>query len=189
MNMKQTLQSRPSLRIAPPPHGDTRLTGRALLECLQSLHESLQLLSDIADAKLLAMRQADPPGLHACAEREGKVLQQVGQLEQQRGALLARLAQLVQVKDLRRKPLSEIAELLPEPECSALRARTAGLRHISQQLQHKNQLAAEVARQLQSHIRAIFNDLAENAQERVVYGSNGQMNGHNKPRLMVDALG
>lgn len=183
------MSTAPRLRISSPPNGEVRLTGRALIECLQSLHAALQRLSDVADAKLQAMRKADPPGLHACSELETKVLQEVGQHERQRGALLARLAQLVQEEDLRKRPLSEVAEFLAEPEKSSLRAIIAGLRHIAEQLQHKNKIAAEVARQLQDHIRAIFGDLAEQAQERVVYGSNGQMSGHDKPRLMVDALG
>jgi flagellar biosynthesis/type III secretory pathway chaperone len=168
---------------------DVRTTAKALIACLQELHGLIHQLADVADLKLAAMRKADPPGLHACAERENKLLQQVGRYEQQRGALLARLAQLMRIKDLRRTPLSEVANLFPEPESSALRARNAGLRHIAEQLQHKNHLAAEVAQQLQQHIRAIFNDLAEHTQERVVYGSNGKLSGNDKPRLLVDALG
>ncbi len=159
-----------------------------LLELLSSLQDLLRQLTDLAETKLQAMREADVEGLHRCAARECQVLERLFEREQSRDAVLARVAQALRYEPDSRPRLAEVAEKLAEPHSSRLRAKIAGLRHVSTELRQKNRLAAEVARHLHQHIRAVFEDLAQVNRESVVYGPNGQ---HEQRinKTWVDAVG
>ena len=159
-----------------------------LLDLLSSLQDLLRQLTDLAGTKLQAMRGADASGLHQCAARECQVLERLFQREQDRDAVLARVAQALRYEPDSRPRLTEIAEKLPEPHSSRLRAKITGLQQVSTKLRQKNQLAAEVARHLHKHIRAVFEDLAQVNRESVVYGPNGQ---HEQRinKTWVDAVG
>jgi hypothetical protein len=162
--------------------------GRELSENLGALQQRLQQLLTIAENKLQAMRHADDAALHGCAAQEQQQLEAVLALERQRKAILARLAQQLQTGSLLGVPLSEITEKIPEPAASALRARNAALQAVAAKLRHKNEVAARVAHQLQSHIRAVFAELAKANQESVVYGPQGQHSATNTRRCL-DAVG
>jgi hypothetical protein len=84
--------------------------------------------------------------------------------------------------------LSEIAEKLPEPHSSRLRAKTAGLRQTAEELRRENRVAAEVAQHLHKHIRAVFEDIARVNQESVVYGPSGKHEQRTN-KTWVDAVG
>ncbi len=159
-----------------------------LLETVSLLHELLKRLLELARAKLAAMRAADAETLHQCAAEECDVLEALFKREKQRDAVLARLAQSLHWSGDERARLSEIAERLPEPFSSRLRAKTAGLRKTADELQRKNRLAADVARHLHKHIRAVFEDVARVNQESVVYGPNGKHEQRTR-KTWVDAVG
>lgn len=159
-----------------------------LLATLTSLHEMLRQLLELAGRKLAAMRAADTEALRQCAADEGGILRALFEREKQRDAVLARLAQSVQWHEARHARLSEIAERLPEPFSSRLRAKTAGLRRTADELRQKNQLAATVARNLHKHLCAVFDDVANVNQESVVYGPNGRHE-HRNQMTWVDAIG
>ncbi|MFQ5806196.1 MAG: flagellar export chaperone FlgN [Phycisphaerae bacterium] len=161
---------------------------RDLLATVTSLHELLKQLLELAGRKLAAMRSADAGALQQCAADEGGVLQALFEREKQRDAVLARLAQSLHWRADCRPRLSEIAERLPEPFSSRLRAKIVGLRQTAGELRHKNQLAAAVARNLHAHIRAVFEDVAKVNQESVVYGPSGKHEQRNK-KTWVDAVG
>ncbi len=163
-------------------------SARQLNENMAGLHGQLRELLALAQEKLTALRSADADTLRSCAAREALVLQQVFRDEQERRASLARLAQCLPVPDEHRQSLEHIANLLPEPFSSALRARNAALREVATQLQEKNKLAARVAHNLQSHIRSVFAELAKANQESVVYGPKGQHEQRNV-RSWLDAVG
>jgi hypothetical protein len=159
-----------------------------LLEMLTALQQLLKQLLELADRKLIAMRSADTDALQECAADEGKLLEAVFQRERQRKAVLARLAQSLRWPGGERARLGEIAERLPEPFSSRLRAKTVGLQQVATGLQRKNHLAAGVARNLHEHIRSVFADIAKANQESIVYGPDGK---HEQPtaRAWLDAVG
>jgi hypothetical protein len=166
---------------------------------LAELHAALKQLADLADRKLAAMRIADTEALQDCAVREGDLLREMFRGEQRRNAVLASLAQGLHLAEPQRARLMEIADRLPEPLASSIRARGVALRDLAARLQRKNRLAAGVARNLQSHIRGIFAAMAGAAQESQVYGPQGRQGGTGlwpaSPRpdacatLFVDAVG
>lgn len=161
---------------------------RPLIENLAGLQGLLRQLLESTTAKLAAIRAADAEGLQRGAAREAEMLEQVYRLEQQRTAVLARLAQVLPGAAAKQARLSEIAALLPEPAASALRARNAALQQIALELRQKNGLVARVARHLQSHLAAVFSALAQANQESVVYGPKGQ-HAARRVRSWVDAVG
>lgn len=161
---------------------------RELGQHLIDLQTALKQLSDLAAEKLTALRRADTGALQACAAREEQLLRELFRREPSRKAALARVAQTLQLADSAHARLNDIVARLPEPLASSWQARRVALRDIAAELQRKNRLAASVARNLHSHIRGIFADVANAAQESVVYGPQGQHAG-GRPRCWVDAVG
>jgi hypothetical protein len=161
---------------------------RDLVGHLLRLGTALSELTALAGEKLTAIRRADSAALEQCAAREGALLQRVFREEGQRKAVLARLAQGLQCPDAERVRLTEIAARLPEPLASSLRARGAVLRDQAAELQQKNRLAAAVARNLQSHLRSLFAEVAGRSNEAPVYGPQGQQDS-SVTRGWVDAVG
>lgn len=161
---------------------------RQLDENVAGLHSRLRQLLELAQEKLAALRSANADALQSCAARESNLLEQVLHNEQERTAVLARLAQTLHLPAEHKQSLEHIADLLAEPRRSALRARNAALRDVATQLQEKNKLVARVAHNLQSHIRGVFAALAKVNQESIVYGPKGQHEQRNI-RSWLDAVG
>lgn len=175
--------------------GDAQWKRAALEQTAGELNENLAALQGLlrqlvgqADEKLLAMRSADTSRMHRCTSRESELLAQVARVEQQRGALVARLAQGLPNATPKPPPLRELARDFPEPAGSVLKARSVALRGIAEQLQEKNRLVARVAHKLQSHLREVFAEIASAQQESVVYGPKGQHEQRNA-RTLLDAVG
>ena len=175
-------------REPPAVQTEPEALARELSENLAGLQSLLRQLLELAGQKLSAIRAANADEVQGCTACEADRLEQVHRLEQQRTAILARWAQGVPATGHKRLCLSEVADTFPEPFSSALRARNAALRQIAVELQEKNRLVANVARHLQSHIEAIFSDLARANQESVVYGPKGRHEQRNV-RSWVDAVG
>lgn len=161
---------------------------RALIDCLAVLHDVLKQFVEQSDRKLSALREADAEAMHRGAAREAELLEKVQEHRRARNAILARLAQGLQWPGVRSARLGKIAERIPEPFSSILRARTVALRELATTLEQKNKLAALVARNLQTHVRGMFADIASATLESVVYGPNGN---HEQTRKQswVDAVG
>jgi hypothetical protein len=159
-----------------------------LLEALSGLHEMFKQLLALARAKLVALRAADAAALQRCAARECGVLERLFEQERQRDAVLARLAQSLHPGSTAVPRVSEIAERLPEPFSSRLRARAVGLRQTAKELRCENRVAAEVARHLHKHLRAVFEDIVHLNQESVVYGPSGKHE-QRVNKTWVDAVG
>jgi len=176
------------LQPSPTGEGLPLSAAHELLEELARLQTTLETLVVMAGDKLAAMRQANAAALHQCAAREGELLQALFRDEPRRKATLARAAQGLRAAGPPAGWLTQIADGLPEPLGSRLRARAAGLRELAAELQRKNNLVASVARQLQSHIRGVFAELAGAAQELTVYGPRGQQE-RSHPHCWVDAVG
>jgi hypothetical protein len=86
-------------------------------------------------------------------------------------------------------PLSEWAAVLPEPLASAVRARTEGARRFAIELQKSNRLAAIVARDLQEHMRSVFDTLADMCRDRVGYDPSGREQKTAARAACLDAVG
>lgn len=161
---------------------------RELVDYLGELHGLLRALAELAGQKLAALRAADAARLHACAAREGSLLQEIFRTAQGRAAVLARLAQALHIADLRTLRLAGLADRLPEPQASLLRARSTALAQVAAELQRKNTLVAAVAHDLQAHIRGVFAELARVGQEPSGYGPAGRPQAGSR-RCWVDAVG
>jgi len=161
---------------------------RELVGCLSNLQTALKRLLALAEEKLAAMRAADVGALRDCALREDALLKQVFMEEKQRKAVLARVAQSVPCSGQERVSLTELADHLPEPLASSLRARSTALQALAEKLQQKNRVAANVAQNLQSHIRGVFAAVAKVGQETGVYGPRGEHES-NVERRWIDAVG
>jgi len=188
------MKSPEPLKIASSAESGQKLSGlgeglaRELVEDLSALYELLKQLADLAAVKLAAMRRADDRALEDCTTQEAHLIEKVFEAEQKRKATLARIAQALQAPRLQRAALSEVAGAFAEPWSSILRAKNAALREVAGKLRQKNDLAARVARDLQSHIRAIFAELAKASAESGVYGSRGQRE-FTGVRSCLDAVG
>jgi hypothetical protein len=178
----RTVESSPASPAALP------LVARELNENLAALHSLLRQLLEQAEEKLAAIRAADSVRMQLCAARETDLLAEVGRVEQQRGAILARAAQGLPDSGAAPLGLGAVARRVPEPLASVFRARTLALERAARELQKKNELVARVAQHLQSHIRAIFAALAKANQESVVYSPKGQHEQRNV-RFWLDAVG
>ena len=159
-----------------------------LRDALATLHGLLQQLTELAGRKLDAMRRADTGDLQSCAAMEHRLLRDVSAKRKQREAILARLAQSLHWPEAVAAPLGEIADRLPEPFSSSIRAKNRALREVADTLQQKNRLAAAVARNLHAHVRSIFAELAKANQECVLYGPSGQHE-QTSTDAWVDAVG
>ena len=187
ISMTQRPQTRGSAMLDALPATQPELLD-VLLRVVGELHDLLKHLSELATEKLAAMRTADAPSLQACATRECAALERMFGREQERDAVLARVAQSLRWEGTDRPRLSEIAEKIPEPYGSRLRAKIEGLKLTAGELQRKNKLAAEVARHLHKHLRAIFEEIAGVDQERAVYGPHGHTQ-QQATKTWVDAVG
>ncbi len=161
---------------------------RELNDLLAKLQTGMTELLELAGQKLAGMRKADAQGLHDCAAREAALLKEVLYGQQQRNAILARLAQALHVQTPRPVTLSDISAALPEPVASALRARSAALQELARDLQRKNKIAASVAQNLQTHIRGVFAEIANVANESLGYSPAGKHE-VKRTRCWVDAVG
>ncbi len=174
--------------VAPAVESGTAAAVRELLARLGELHVALKELTELATEKLAALRQADTAALERCAAREGALLTQMYREEPGRRATLARLAQSLRLAQPGPPRLERMAALLPEPLGSAVRARAAGLAELATELQQKNRLAATVARNLQSHLRGLFAELAGPEPQSRGYGPQGRETA-GRPRTWVNAIG
>lgn len=165
--------------------GDPR---RALLENLTEHQTLLEKLVEIAREKMDAVRAADSQTLHRCTAREASVLECLLNFERRRKAVVARLAQTLRLPSPDTLTLSEIANELPEPFSSSVRARMLALRAVAIELQHLNRVAALVARDLHQHIRDVFTVLANANRESVVYGPEGREH-MTTSKNILDAVG
>lgn len=175
-------------RLSPPARAAQAPPLGELMDYVDTLHQSLKALLEVAGDKLQALRVADAPALERLAGLEVTLLKKVLSEERQRVALLARVAQSLQRPDLARSALTEISRCLPEPAASVLRAKSLALRELASELQRKNGIAARVAQNLQSHIRGVFAEVARATQESVGYGSKGRHESCGR-RYWVDAVG
>lgn len=177
------------------PAGDTHsrgaseeADGRAIVDSLGELTGLMSSLVDCAGEKLAAIRRASAEALQSCVAAEMQTLDAVLAAERKRDAVVARVAQRLQLPSLRRASMTQVAEKFSEPWRSAIRARCMGLRKAAENLRQKNGVAAEVARGLQSHVRAVFGALAQAGQDATTYAGNGRMR-HADKQLVIDALG
>lgn len=169
--------------------GDARSDPRrALLENLAEHQALLKTLVEIAREKMDAVRAADSQTLHRCTAREASVLERVLEFERRRKAVVARLAQTLRLPSPDSLTLSEIANELPEPFSSSVRARMLALRAVAIELQHLNRVATVVARDLHQHIRDVFTVLANANRESVVYGPQGREH-MTTSKNILDAVG
>lgn len=159
-----------------------------ICDCFTELYAGMAELAELAERKLAAVRRADAAALVACTSAEAVRLHGVAQLDRKRAAALAALAQQLHDPALARARLEEIAKKLPPPFSAKLQAKSAGLRLVAEKLQEKNRVFASVARNLQSHVRAVLNDLTGAATGGPAYGRDGKME-TTAGRCLVDALG
>lgn len=183
--LEMPVNSREPRVVGTAPAGSA---ARELLQQLAELYAGLRELDALAGRKLAALRSADTAALHACASEECEQLTRIFRAQPQRNAAIARVAQSLPGCDPAERRLEELAARLPEPLASALRARNAALQEVAGELQRKNRMAAEVAQNLQTHIREIFAAVAGATQESLVYGPQGQRE-LSSTRCWVDAVG
>lgn len=162
--------------------------GRALVDVMGELQALMTQLVDCSAAKLAAIRRASAGELQRCVATEMQCLDQLLATERKRDAIVARVAHRLQLPALRRGSMLAVAEKFPEPLRSAIHARCVGLRKAAENLQQKNRVVAEVARGLQSHVKAVFDALAKAGQSETTYAGNGRMR-HADKQLVIDALG
>ncbi len=156
---------------------------RELLENLAAHQAQLKGLLDTAGAKMRAIRTADATGLNTCTAREARLLEEILRTEQQRRAVLARLAQSMPQANVKSLTLGEISGFFPEPICSAIRARMRAMAEIAKELRERNRVAEIVARDLQRHVREIFAAMCGAGRRSATYGPNGD-----RPRSTTEAL-
>jgi hypothetical protein len=153
----------------------------ALLEQLLVEHEELLTL---AASHRQAIAGADPHTLGACLERQGEVARRVADLEGQRLALVARLADKMRplaalnggkgsepVPD--RPTVSWIAKSLPEPMRSRLVALAERLRALLARLQREHATLREASAALASHMEGMMRQLAKRLSHAGTYGRRG----------------
>lgn len=170
----------------PLPTGDDAVL--ALLGVLAATQDHFARLLDLSEQKLDALRGANAQKLQSCAHIETHVLAEVFELDQQRAALLAQVAQALPGLGRRGVTLREIAAALPEPRKSLLEARNAGLRQFAEKLQQRNRIVAEVAHDLHEHLHAVFAAVANANAEQDGYGRDGQQKAR-RSQHWVDAVG
>jgi len=174
-----------------PPALRLTASGDELAELLTSLNDwlaQLRQLVALSQRKLAALRTADTPALEQLAGEEGERVRELLAAGTARAAVLARVAQSLPGGPPARLTLGTLAERLDEPAASVLRAKSVALREAATELQRKNAVVAQVARNLQGHIRGVFAELAKATQESVVYGAGGQPEASGR-RCWVDAVG
>jgi hypothetical protein len=136
-----------ALRLISAHEGDTTLASemRRLIDSLAALHERLVSLAQIASAKLVALRAADVATLESLSATEVAELESLRSCDADREAILAGLAQHLPGLPGPLPKLAALADRLPEPLASQLRAKNEGLRAAARKLEEKNRLVADVA--------------------------------------------
>lgn len=155
---------------------------------LANTTNALTQLVALAERKLVALRSADTITLHQTARLEKQELERTFALEQERSAIVARVAQGLPGRKAERLRLSEIAECLPAPWNAKIGEKTRVLKRLSEMLQQKNRLAAGVAQNLHKHIRAVMEELATSTHEPHGYRRDGRRE-HGTANNWVDAIG
>lgn len=175
-------------RAAAPMSPAASEAAAGLPALLDALRASLTRLLELSETKLHALRSADAPALQRCASEESAALEEWLSLQRRREVEIARLAQGLPTPWEGRATLSALAERLPATLACEIRGKTGDLRALAAKLQATNRAAAELARGLHSHIRAVFQELARSGSETAGYGRSGQLQSRRQERW-VDALG
>jgi hypothetical protein len=155
----------------------------ALLERLLAEHE--QLL-ELAASHRQAIAGADPRTLGDCLQRQNEVVQRVGDLESQRLALVARLAERMRplakaggsrpAEAIPDKPtVSWIAKSLPEPLRTRLVGLAERLRELLARLQREHATLREASAALASHMEGMMRQLAKRLSHAGTYGRRGMV--------------
>lgn len=162
----------------------------ATLEATLSTQEqSLRELLRVAQEKLDALRNAQRDTLHDLTRIESELLSEVARQDQARRAAFAPVAQRLQLPGGAKASLRSLAQRLDEPQRSQWVAFRERMNGLASKLQERNALVGRVARDLHSHLRGVFSDLARSQQQTVGYSDRGTEARANRGSAIVDAVG
>lgn len=139
-----------------------------LLVCYEQLHT-------LALRRLEAVRGADARGLGDCVRAENEIVQQVAEIEKRRIAVVGRLAAELGSPRKSQTTVSWIAERAAGPGADRLRDLAAALRDVIGRVRRHNEVAAQAARALATHMDGLIRRVAQHLNHAQVYSRVGSV--------------
>ncbi len=138
-----------------------------------ALVERYEVLGSLARERHAALRLADPKGVNACIEREGVVVQQIGEIEQRRAQIVRGIAQDLGSADAEHTTIGWIADRVGGAEGDRLREQATRLRERMEAVQRENEIVRRALNHLSAHMQGLWKQASVLLNHAKTYGRMG----------------
>ena len=158
----------------PPVSGEAvALLARGLERILSDLSEQYARLHALAQARLAAMRRADPAALGACISQENLAVQEIVEVEKRRVRVVGDLASMLESGKGVGTPMGWIAERIDGAVGERLTTKAQNLRNSMEAVRRLNEVGAVVAERLSRHMEGLWGQVAATLNHSKTYGRMG----------------
>jgi hypothetical protein len=149
------------------------LLARGLERILGDLGEQYARLHSLAQARLSAMRRADPAALGACISQENLAVQEIVEIEKRRVRIVGDLASMLGSTKGVGTGLLWIAERIDGAIGERLTTKAQQLREAMEAVRRLNEVGAVVAERLARHMEGLWAQVAATLNHSKTYGRMG----------------
>lgn len=149
------------------------ILARGLERILGDLSEQYSRLHSLAQARLAAMRRADPAALGACISQENLAVQEIVEVEKRRVRIVGELASMLGSGKGVGTPMGWIAERIDGPIGERLTTKAQNLRNVMETVRRLNEVGAVVAERLSRHMEGLWAQVAATLNHSKTYGRMG----------------
>lgn len=149
------------------------ILARGLERIVGDLGEQYSRLMSLAQARLGAMRRADPAALGACITQENLAVQEIVEIEKRRVRVVGELAGALGSREGVGTGLLWIAERIDGAVGERLMAKAQNLRELLEQVRRANEVGAVVAERLARHMEGLWAQVAATLNHSKTYGRMG----------------
>lgn len=149
------------------------ILARGLERIVSDLGEQYSRLKSLAQARLGAMRRADPAALSACVSQENLAVQEIVEIEKRRVRVVGELAGALGSREGVGTGLLWIAERIDGAVGERLTTKAQNLRDQMEEVRRINEVGAVVAERLARHMEGLWAQVAATLNHSKTYGRMG----------------
>ena len=149
------------------------ILARGLERIVGDLGEQYARLKSLAQARLGAMRRADPAALGACISQENMAVQEIVEIEKRRVRIVGELATMLGSREGVGTGVQWIAERIDGAVGERLTTKAQKLRDEMEQVRRLNEVGSVVAERLARHMEGLWAQVAATLNHSKTYGRMG----------------
>ena len=146
-----------------------------LAQILASQQKDYQRLAQLIEAKREAVRRADINAITDLCQRENTIAQHVTELEKSRLTLAARLTQELAPASKQPLSMSQLAELLDEPQRTRFLGLSQDLRATIEEVRSSSRIVRVASDALARHMGGLLQVFQSSLSRARVYSDRGQL--------------